>query len=208
MKSRIILFLGLFFGVNKIYAQVYEYDSNHQITQIRYANGITIIVQYDANGNRVQNTFISSSTCPGGMASFYTGVSATTYQWQVDAGTGFVNISNNSIYSGATTNSLILTNAPTSWYGYKYRCMIDGSAYSSEEVLKFVSTWFGSKNTAWENPENWGCNKVPDLNTDVVINGNALFFPVVNSNVSIRTLTTNLLSQVKVSSGFQLNILR
>ncbi len=46
------------------------------------------------------------------------------YQWQVNTGSGFTNISNGGVYSGATTASLTLSNTPTSMNGYKYRVIV------------------------------------------------------------------------------------
>jgi len=50
-----------------------------------------------------------------------------TYQWQLNSGTGFANISNSSPYSGTTTDSLTITNADTSMNGYIYRCIVSGT---------------------------------------------------------------------------------
>jgi hypothetical protein len=47
---------------------------------------------------------------------------ATLYQWQVNTGSGFTDITNNTIYSGATTATLHLSNVPLSYNGYIYRC--------------------------------------------------------------------------------------
>lgn len=206
MKKLLVNFLLLLI-MSDLFAQTYKYDNNHQIIEIRYDNGTRVIYQYDANGNRIKMTFIASDICPGGIASFYTDQAGISYQWQVDQGSGFSNVVNGSVYSGATTNSLLLTNPPTSWYGYKYRCLIDGSSFSNQDSLRFVSTWYGGKDTAWENPANWGCNQVPDGNTDVVINGNSLYFPVVGSIVLVRSLSANKSAEVKVLNGFQLKVL-
>lgn len=60
--------------------------------------------------------------CINGAATFTaTAASAATYNWQVNTGTGWTNISNNSVYSGATTNTLSLSNIPAANNGYSYR---------------------------------------------------------------------------------------
>ncbi len=46
------------------------------------------------------------------------------YQWQVDDGTGFVDISDGGIYSGATTNTLSLTRVKTTEDGNQYRVLV------------------------------------------------------------------------------------
>jgi hypothetical protein len=67
----------------------------------------------------------NASICPYGDTSF-TVVSAngTIYQWQVNTGSGFTDITNNTIYGGATTATLTLTDAPPSYNGYTYRCKV------------------------------------------------------------------------------------
>ena len=47
----------------------------------------------------------------------------STYQWQVDEGSGFADISNGANYEGVTTNSLTVKNTPFSFNGNKYRCL-------------------------------------------------------------------------------------
>ena len=54
-----------------------------------------------------------------------TDVSATTvYQWQEDSGSGFVNIIDGGIYSGANTATLTLTGVTASMNGYAYQVVI------------------------------------------------------------------------------------
>ncbi len=55
-----------------------------------------------------------------------TAANATSYQWQVDNGNGFENISNNTVYSGATSSTLSITNAPGELNGSSYRCIATG----------------------------------------------------------------------------------
>jgi len=122
--------------------------------------------------------------CPGGSATISSNITGTTYQWQMDSGTGFVNISNNSNFSGTQTPNLQLINIPSAWYGYQLRCNVDG-AYSDLFKLEFSSTWTGAVSTAWENPANWSCGAVPEANTDVIINGGTVILSV---NTTIRSL--------------------
>lgn len=69
--------------------------------------------------------------CVNGNTTINAGVPGTTYQWQQDAGNGFVDITNNSTFSGSTTATLQLSGIPYSWNNYKYRCLINGTQYSS-----------------------------------------------------------------------------
>ncbi|MFN3640521.1 MAG: hypothetical protein ACK4UK_06345, partial [Flavobacterium sp.] len=53
-------------------------------------------------------------------------LNATGYQWQVDTGGGFVNVTNGGVYAGATTPTLTLNNLPRTFDGYEYRCIVSG----------------------------------------------------------------------------------
>ncbi|MEI2737767.1 MAG: RHS repeat-associated core domain-containing protein [Chitinophagaceae bacterium] len=146
--------------------------------------------------------------CPGANVSFDSKMTGTSFQWQVDNGTGYTNVTNGGIYSGATTAILNLTNPPTSMYGYRYRCLVNGTDYSLEFILKFGMTWEGTVSTAWENPANWSCNVLPDMNTDVIINGGKANYPVVNSNPTVRTLRLNSGATGTVNTGFTLTVVK
>ena len=51
----------------------------------------------------------------------------SSYQWQVDAGSGFSNVPDNSHYNGATTATLTISNALGEMDGYHYRCVATGN---------------------------------------------------------------------------------
>lgn len=74
-------------------------------------------------------------TVPG-VAYFTTEHSDTnaTYQWQQNAGTGWTNLSDFGIYSGTTTDSLVLTGITSSMNGYGYRCIIDACSMDTTDV--------------------------------------------------------------------------
>ena len=49
-----------------------------------------------------------------------------TYQWQLSTdGTNWTDITNNAVYSGATTNTLLLTSVTNAMNGYKYRVQLN-----------------------------------------------------------------------------------
>ncbi|MGO4773830.1 hypothetical protein ACEN2I_19430, partial [Flavobacterium sp. W22_SRS_FK3] len=80
----------------------------------------------------------SRSICSGSNTTFsITATGATAYQWQVDTGSGFANITNGAPYSGATTATLTITAATASMNGYKYRCT----------AINGVSTCFTNSNS-------------------------------------------------------------
>jgi hypothetical protein len=75
----------------------------------------TVVLNNDA---RTSATFTVAATTSGG---------ALSYQWQVDDGGGFDNISNGGIYSGATSTSLVVTPTNKDQNGYDYRCNVTDS---------------------------------------------------------------------------------
>jgi Peptidase family C25 len=153
----------------------------------------------------------SSAICPGLNKVFYTGAQGigNTYQWQVNDGTGFADITNNGVYIGSSSDSLRLNVPPTSWYGYTYRCAITNNSvttFSPEYKLKFAVTWTGAVDTAWEKTGNWGCGILPDQYTDVYIKATTPHYPVLNTNASCRSLRLMPNTTVNVAPGFMLDI--
>jgi len=71
----------------------------------------------------------SATINAGGDTSFTATTSnADSYQWQVNTGSGFTNISDGGPYSGATTSTLTITGATTGMDGYLYRLIAQGLA--------------------------------------------------------------------------------
>ena len=57
---------------------------------------------------------------------------ATNYIWQVNPGTGFVNVVNGAPYSGATTATLTINPVPVAMNGYIYRVIVSGGCLPSQ----------------------------------------------------------------------------
>jgi hypothetical protein len=140
--------------------------------------------------------------CANGSTTITSNLTGASYQWQVNTGSGFTNIANNGNYSGTNTVNLQLSNIPSSWYGYEYRCVVNG-VNSNVFSLKFENNWTGAVSSVWENPLNWSCGIVPDENTDVIVLSGTV---VVNSNTTIRSLTLGTGVNFTVNSGFTLTI--
>ncbi|MEK3885513.1 beta strand repeat-containing protein, partial [Paenibacillus sp. PL2-23] len=72
----------------------------------------------------------SNSTIAAGENTTFTVTAsyATGYQWQVDTGSGYTNITNGAPYSGATTTTLTITGATSAMNGYMYRAVVTGAA--------------------------------------------------------------------------------
>jgi hypothetical protein len=144
-------------------------------------------------------------TCPGDVVVYTAAGSGATYQWQENNGSGFTNIVNGANYQGATTGTLSLISLPTSYTGYKYRCVVDG-VNGNANILRFYKSWTGAVNTDWFIPGNWACGILPDQYTDVILPAGLINYPVVSSNVAIRSLQTNAGASVTVGAGVNLQI--
>lgn len=97
-----------------------------------YSDPTTVSVTVNIAATVADETLpLNKTICANGTAVFEAVGNGTTptYQWQTDKGTGtFEDITNNANYTGATTDSLTVINAPFSWNGYKYRCRITSVA--------------------------------------------------------------------------------
>ncbi|MGN6566639.1 MAG: T9SS type A sorting domain-containing protein [Flavipsychrobacter sp.] len=71
--------------------------------------------------------------CAGSNTSFNTTASGSglTYQWQVNTGSGFTNVTDGGVYSGATTSTLSITGATAAMNGYIYQVVVSGTCAPS-----------------------------------------------------------------------------
>lgn len=145
----------------------------------------------------------SADPCPDEPTVFTSTLRGSVYKWQVNTGMGFTDLSDNVSYSGTTTPDLFINNAPTAWYGNQYRCRVDGN-FSDTITLKFTCYWTGHSSSYWEDPANWNCGKLPDANTDVIINNGVTFFPVVHSANSCRSISLRPGTYLSVLAGINL----
>jgi hypothetical protein len=173
---------------------------NDILDSARIRNTTVDIGPYEATFN------MAALLCPPNSSlSLTSTITSPTFQWQVDTGNGvFVNLANNANYSGTNSATLVITNIPSSWYGYGYRCQLQNGSYDQTTRLKFTATWLGTTSSAWEDPANWNCGKVPDNNTDVIINAGT---PTINSTVTIRSLSISNTAHITVTTGNSLVIL-
>lgn len=76
-------------------------------------------------GNGASASFsVTSSIVVGGLI----------YQWQVDDGTGYVNVVDDAVYSGSTAKDLLLTGATSALSGNTYKCIIGNCATPVESL--------------------------------------------------------------------------
>jgi len=149
-------------------------------------------------------------SCPGPTTSLTVAAlgAGYTYQWQVDDGNGFANLVNNGQYSGVSTTSLNINNGVNNIYGFRYRNVAtigSTTVTSNSKKITFNVSWTGGADTNWHNSANWDCGVIPDANTDVVIESKPNL-PVINSNVSCRSIRVKPGASVTVVTGVQLTI--
>jgi ELWxxDGT repeat protein len=145
--------------------------------------------------------------CPGSSIPLVSDVAGSTYQWQVRIDGVFTDLTEGGNFSGTQSPTLQLINMPSMFYGVIFRCLVNGSLVSRGFELRFNAFWLGSVNNAWENPDNWYCGKLPDENTDVLIQC-SFNPPLLSSDASCRTLTLLNQQSLQIASGFNLNVTR
>lgn len=91
-------------------------------------------------------------------------------------------------------------------FGPLPQAVIRNTVNLSDACLEKDNVWTGSVSTAWETPENWSCNSIPDETTDVVLPLGLTNYPVVSSAAVCRKLVQPTGTSVLVTQGFSLNI--
>jgi len=66
-----------------------------------------------------------------------------------------------------------------------------------------ANTWTGLVNELWENAGNWSCGRVPDINTDVIINSGTV---TINSAAICRRINAGPAANITVTPGFSLRV--
>lgn len=81
----------------------------------------------------------NATLCNSGNTSFsIVATNATNYQWQINSGSGWTNITNTSIFSGANLNTLMITGVTTAMNNAQFRCILStncGPLFSSIAIL-------------------------------------------------------------------------
>ncbi|ADR20416.1 hypothetical protein MATR_19640 [Marivirga tractuosa] len=72
----------------------------------------------------LENTAFSVTATGGGLS----------YQWQVNEGSGFVDLANDDIYNNVTSSTLNITGATVGMDGYLYRCVINSTSCNTSST--------------------------------------------------------------------------
>lgn len=166
--------------------------------------------QFHFNNVLQKSIYVIQQGCIGSNVQYAVANQAGyNYQWQVNTGAGFVNLTNNGTYSGVFTPMLTINSPATGMAGYHYRVIQSNtseSILSQEFILKFSSQWIGGISNNWHTAGNWSCNTIPDANTDVIVKSGTSFQPVIGANAICHTLNLYELSQLLVKAGFGLQV--
>lgn len=185
----------------------FSVQNNSGRTDISFENSPTSLFVSNAAGAAVSDvryepgvvTF-TSRICNGGNTTLTSNLKGAGYQWQVNKGGGFENLNDDANHSGTTSITLSLTQVPTSWSGYQYRCLVNGN-FSTLYALKFKDYWIGNSNN-WENGGMWTCG-LPDANTDVIIPAGKV---QLNSNTAVKSVTVVPGATLTIKAGNNLVI--
>ncbi|NRT17148.1 hypothetical protein HNP99_003527, partial [Flavobacterium sp. 28A] len=127
-------------------------DTNGTVKAASYTGSYTNVITKGSlstiatSGQPTNQT--ASTTFTAAFTVTATGGSGTTqYQWQVDSGSGFVNVTNGTIYSNVTTATLSLKNITCDMNGYKYRVIVSQSNYICGNVTSSSATLTVLNNT-------------------------------------------------------------
>ncbi|RAR69275.1 beta strand repeat-containing protein, partial [Flavobacterium aciduliphilum] len=108
----------------------YTVNVTDTMTGCSAPKSVTVSVSEPGAINSVGTT-TSQITVPGGTTTFTvaTASGATySYQWQVNDGSGWANLSEDSYYSGVNTATLTLSNIEASFDQYQYQCLVTGAS--------------------------------------------------------------------------------
>ncbi|OQP57205.1 hypothetical protein A3860_11640 [Niastella vici] len=104
-------------------------DQNPEITSTNDVTDKMVVI--------LGNTGSSGSSliqfCNNNGISLAATTAGTVYQWQMDSGSGFANVNDNSNLNGTHAFVLQLSNVPATWTGYQFRCLTDaipGTAFN------------------------------------------------------------------------------
>lgn len=71
---------------------------------------------------------------------------------------------------------------------------------------QYYTYWVGDTSSSWIHQRNWSGGPVPGPHTDIIILPGKPFYPVINLNVSCRSLIARPGTMVMVNPGFNLII--
>lgn len=159
---------------------------------------------------------VNAQVCSGSNAIFnVTGISTEpiSYRWQVNTGSGFQDITNGSLYSGANTSTLTINGATMAMNGYQYRVQVWNntctaptiSAAARLTVRQLPSVGLTAAATSLLPGQSTTLTATPSVSTGGVLSTTWLYNnnPVTNTgNVRVVTIETVGTYQVIIKEEF------
>ena len=165
---------------------------NTSTLQLNFTTGINNGMQYRCLVNGCTESAIATLTvnnsptaftlpanipyCDGADYTFNISSSAggLTYQWEEDAGGGFLPLSNDAFHSGVTTDQLELTSIPASFNNYQYRCKVYGDCTPDSAITSIATLQLQSSPTVSLQPSSTTICEGDSIQFITLGNGNFL----------------------------------
>jgi hypothetical protein len=167
------------------------------------SNGVTLNLN---SGITAQPT--NQSGCDGSSVTFSltTYSAGVTYQWQENTGSGFTNITNGGIYSGATSSSLSLSSVIQSMNGFQYRCLITAPGCNTPTISSSVTLTVYNPTVIVTAPSNLTIYNGQNAVFTVAATGSNLTYQWQYSTTGgsswVNTMTTPTLTITNPATGF------
>lgn len=112
-----------------------DLNSNETQSDDTIAADLTIVIDSQPSAASVTapaaaQFVVAASTTPAG--------GSLAFQWQEDSGSGFANLADGGVYSGALTNTLDISDS-TGLNGYQYRVVISATGASADAISTAVT---------------------------------------------------------------------
>ena len=134
---------------------------------------------------------------------FHCNISGSGYQWQINTGSGFTDVSDDNVITGSVTQDISLLATST----MQIRCKVDNVNYSNAIFVKETAYWTGNSDSDWYNPLNWSCGEIPTYyNTDVIILNNTPHTPQLTKDAACKKLILKPGATIIIQPGIGLYI--
>jgi hypothetical protein len=117
-------------SANPAATTTYTVEATDTTTGCKAYKSVTVTVS-QPGAILTAGTTTSQLGIPAGSTSFTVATApgaSYTYQWQVNDGSGWANLANDSNYDGVTTATLAVTDIQQTWDGYLYQCLVTGAS--------------------------------------------------------------------------------
>ncbi|AUC23689.1 hypothetical protein BTO15_17015 [Polaribacter sejongensis] len=153
-------------GSGKLFANLFEVDANGKVKNSDgYINPIN--ANYTTSAPIIITTFNDVTFCEGDTETVTIDANADNFEWEFSTdGTIWNTVSDDTFYSGSTTNSLQITNTPLSYDNYQYRVVLSKTGNTCGLTSDAIVLMVNPKPVIVNNPaELFQCDNDADLQT-------------------------------------------